>query len=391
MRTEPGTVAHFKLGAYLPLTENWIHGQLSNLRRWKPVVYCSSRENADAFPAPVVREFDWGGRRPWALINRVGERLTGVAPAMAAAVLRDRPRLVHAHFGPSGHAALGLSRRFSLPLVTTFYGYDLTRLPEQKPEWRERYAELFARGSLFLVEGRHMRKRLVALGCPAEKAAVQHIGVDLDALPYRPREAAPGTLKVLIAAGFTEKKGIPYAFEALGLVRRSRPDLALSVTVIGDSRGSPAEEEEKRKIHAALDASGLKDRTTFLGLLSHARLREAFYAHDLFLSPSVTAKDGDTEGGAPVGIIEAAASGLPVVSTTHCDIPEVLGPAGEGCLAPERDAAALARVIEALAADPSRRRALAEAGRRHVEAEYDVRTLGPRLEEHYDGLVKTDA
>jgi O-antigen/teichoic acid export membrane protein/glycosyltransferase involved in cell wall biosynthesis len=385
-RDGPRRAVHFKLGTFLALTENWIHGQIRHLKRWEPIVYASSRENAAEFPVGRVRTFKrgWG---PWSLLNRAIDRLAGLSPAMAAAIILDRPRVIHAHFGPSGYAALGLSRRFAVPLVTTFYGYDLTQLPEREPIWRERYRSLFDAGDLFLVEGGHMRGRLVALGCPAEKALVHHIGVDVAAIPFRARVPDPsGEIRILAAATFTEKKGLPYAVEAVGLVQRARPDWKLRLTIIGDARGGEADAEEKRKILRAIDDFGLADRVALLGFQPQSVLHEQFQKHHIFLSPSVTARDGNTEGGAPVSIIEASASGMPVVATRHCDIPEVVVDGVTGLLAPERDAEALAAALERLVGDPALWARLGLAGRRHIENEYDLAKLGPRLEEAYDAV-----
>jgi colanic acid/amylovoran biosynthesis glycosyltransferase len=384
-RSSPKRAVHFKLGAFLSLTENWIHGQIRHLKRWEPIVYASSRENAAQFPVGRVRTFDRDGWGPWSLFNRASNRLAGLSPAMAAAIILDRPRVIHAHFGPSGYAALGLSKRFAVPLVTTFYGYDLTQLPEREPVWRERYRSLFNAGDLFLVEGGHMRGRLVALGCPAEKAVVHHIGVDVAAIPFQAREPdASGEVRILCAATFTEKKGLPYAVEAVGIVQSAHPDWKLRLTIVGDARGTEADAEEKRRILRAIDEHGLGGQVSLLGFRPQAELHDQFYKHHIFLSPSVTARDGNTEGGAPVSIIEASASGMPIVATTHCDIPEVVVDGVTGFLAPERDPQALAAKLELLCGSPSLWAELGLAGRRHIEKEYDSATLGPRLEEAYD-------
>jgi colanic acid/amylovoran biosynthesis glycosyltransferase len=107
------------------------------------------------------------------------------------------------------------------------------------------------------------------------------------------------------------------------------------------------------------------------------------YRHHIFLQPSVTASDGDTEGGAPVSIIEMMATGMPVVSTRHCDIPEVLGPELSDLLAPERDSAALADIIQSLCGDPGRWRAIAEYARHRIETEYNREVQAHRLIRHY--------
>ena len=120
---------------------------------------------------------------------------------------------------------------------------------------------------------------------------------------------------------------------------------------------------------------------------SHQTMLKESYNHHLFLQPSVTANDGDTEGGAPVAIIEMLATGMPVVATTHCDIPEVTGPAFAHLLAPERNAAKLAACIQSLLDEPDSWSDLASEGRKHVEQEYHRLRQAERLTDHYNGIL----
>ena len=111
-------------------------------------------------------------------------------------------------------------------------------------------------------------------------------------------------LRVLIAGSFREKKGIPYALEALG---RLQQEIPLEITIIGDA--SERGEAEKLQILDTIKTHNLWPKTRMLGYQPHAILLEEAYRHHIFLSPSVTASDGDTEGGLPVSIIEMAATG----------------------------------------------------------------------------------
>ncbi|MCZ6786716.1 MAG: glycosyltransferase, partial [Planctomycetota bacterium] len=92
-------------------------------------------------------------------------------------------------------------------------------------------------------------------------------------------------------------------------------------------------------------------------------------------------------GGAPVSIIEASATAMPVLSTTHCDIPEVVIDGETGVLAPERDVGALAAGLERLVARSDDWKRLGEAARRRMDAEFDVRSQAARLAALYRELV----
>jgi colanic acid/amylovoran biosynthesis glycosyltransferase len=290
---------------------------------------------------------------------------------------------MHSHFGNIGWADQGAVEKLGIRHVTTFYGLDVNRLPVSDARWRARYVELFGSVDRVLCEGPHMARCLLDLGCPEEKITVQHLGVNLSEIDFAPRNWAPGEpLRVLIAATFREKKGIPYAIEALGALRN---EVDLEITIIGDATTEARSLEEKGRILETLAQCGLQERTRLLGFRPHRELLEQAYRHHIFLSPSVTASDGDTEGGAPVTIIELAASGMPIVSTRHCDIPNVLPK--EMPLAEERDVDGLVRILRSWIGSAGGWEPQLLEARRHVERNFDSRIQGQRLGEIYSQTI----
>jgi colanic acid/amylovoran biosynthesis glycosyltransferase len=103
----------------------------------------------------------------------------------------------------------------------------------------------------------------------------------------------------------------------------------------------------------------------------------------------VTASDGDTEGGAPVSLIEMAATGMPIVSTTHCDIPEVIKPGITGLLAPEKDVEALVNHLRWYINHSAEWGSLLDAGRKHIETNYDAKLQGQKLAAIYQDIAKS--
>jgi colanic acid/amylovoran biosynthesis glycosyltransferase len=124
-----------------------------------------------------------------------------------------------------------------------------------------------------------------------------------------------------------------------------------------------------------------------LGYQPHQCFLEELDRAHLFLAPSVTAGDGDTEGGAPTVLLEAQAAGLPVLATWHADIPEVVRDGETGFLVPERDSAALAEKLIYLAEHPELWPVLGAAGRRHMETNYNIRCETHKLENVYEELA----
>lgn len=369
---------------YLFATGSWIYSQLMHLTRHHPIVLTDRTENREVFPFREVYAYNeiHPLRQTFFCLKR--GRLGGGREPYFESILRRRgARLIHSHFGYVGWWMLEPKRRLGLPMATSFYGADASRLPRD-PVWRARYEQLFADGELFLAEGEAMRRTLAELGCPRERIVVQHLGVAVDEFPFAVRRPDPsGVVKVLVAATFREKKGIPDALRAVERLRAHHG--RLQVTLIGDSMGAAGDEEEKRTI---LELVGrLEGIVRWVGFQPYPVFRRSLMDHHLFLSPSCTGRDGDTEGGAPVTLIEAQATGMPVISTRHCDIPEVVVDGSTGHLSAERDVEAIAASLERLITAPQVWEAMGTAARAHIEKDYNVRTQVTRLEGLYERLV----
>ena len=175
-----------------------------------------------------------------------------------------------------------------------------------------------------------------------------------------------------------EKKGLVYGLRAVHRVLDRYP--GLRVRMVGDGPLRP-------EIETEIEALGMGDRVDLLGLQPHAACLEELHRATVLLHPSVTAGDGDTEGGAPVALIEAMASGLPVVSSLHADIPTIVPHEKCGLLFRERDVEGLAEGLDAILGSEELRDEMGREGRAHVEANHDRRVLGGRLEGIYDRVV----
>jgi colanic acid/amylovoran biosynthesis glycosyltransferase len=378
----PLSVVH-SMGAWLPRTMAWMHIQITSLPAdIRSAVMCDEIVNLDSFP---FTDLHCSVGPVWARLaarsHRV--RLWRRSRDFRRVVREHQAQLIHSHFGPEGYRNLVDAAAVGVRHVVSFYGFDVGKLPHIDPAWRGHYQEMFAAVDRVLCEGPHFASRLADLGCPPEKLTVQRLGVRLDEIPFRPRRWQPGTpLRVLVAASFTEKKGIPDALAAAARLGRTIP---VEVTIVGDARGNAENQAEKRRIVEAIAASGLPVR--MLGFQPHSVLHTEAASHHVFLSPSVTATDGDTEGGAPVTIIEMSASGMMVVSTTHCDIPGVIQHGVTGLLAPERAPDVLADHLRWLVDHPDRWADLAAAGRRHIEGGFDGARQGQRLADLYRTVV----
>lgn len=285
---------------------------------------------------------------------------------------RGRYDALLCHFGPNGRRMAQL-RRVGLvhgKIATVFHGYDMSRyLITAGPRAYER---LFQEGDLFLPVSEFWRSRLIALGCPPEKIGVHHMGIDLAKFPAPERHRAHGgdTVRILTVARLVEKKGVEYAIRAVAALK-GMTERRVKYRILGDG---PLRGELERLVREL----GAADVVRLEGEMNQAGVRDAMHDSDIFVAPSVVAEDGDMEG-VPVSIMEAMACGLPVASTFHSGIPELVRDGVTGFLVRERDARTLSFALARLVDDALLRRRMGMAGRRAVGRGYDLDDLNDRL------------
>jgi colanic acid/amylovoran biosynthesis glycosyltransferase len=219
--------------------------------------------------------------------------------------------------------------------------------------------------------------RLRDAGCPPDRITVHHTGIQLRDHAFRARTLPADRPVRLVSVGrLVEKKGIADALEVVAtLAREGRP---VEYHVIGDGPLRGALEEQARGCPRGV--------VTFHGALLPAEVRSALDRMDVLLAPHVTAADGDEEG-IPNVLKEAMALGLPVVTTAHSGIPELVTDGRTGFVAPERDVAGLVRGTLALLDGTERWASITVAARAAVERGFDIDRLNDRLVGIYETLA----
>ncbi len=282
------------------------------------------------------------------------------------------------HYGPTGDLACRLRQAGLIRgrIVTVFHGFDMTR--HLKTHGPTAYDRLFREGDLFLPISNHWRKKLIELGCPPDKTIVHHMGIDPRKLTYASRtRSQSGPTNLLSIARLVEKKGLEYSIRAVAkLIAQGRP---LNYVILGDGPLRPALQE-------LVNSLDMQRHITLPGAQPHDKVQDCLEQSHILLAPSVTAEDGDQEG-IPVVIMEAMAMGLPVISTHHSGIPELVHDGTSGYLIPERDEDALSHALAQLLDQPETWPALGKQGRAMVEREFDNHTLNHRLHDLLTELV----
>lgn len=295
---------------------------------------------------------------------------------------KEPPAIVHAHFAQVGCEVMDLAKKRDLPLVTSFYGADYERLPYKWPKFLTKYQRLFEHSKLLLCEGEHGAAILSGMGCPASKIRVAPLGIEIGNIPFHVREKLPGHLNLLQAATFVEKKGYLTTLEAFRLALRNCPNLHLTIA------GEPVDKKLVKKMRLYIAEYQLENHVAWLNFVDTRQFHQFLKGLDAFIHPSCYAADRDCEGGAPIVLLDAQATGLPVIATTHCDIPSEVLHERTGLLAPEGDATTLAEHIRRFYfMENSEYQQFSRNARGHVEQNFNVKNTAQKLRTLYETLI----
>ena len=358
-------------------TETYIRSQAEAVSRYRSHYVCLHRVVGLDLPEDRVVVLNRGGR-----VGRAREAVFewfGVSPSLVNAVRRLRPVVIHAHTGADGAMALPLARRLRLPLVVTFHGFDATASEEAVRRRGRRYQAFLRRREALKREARLLiacseftRRCMLAQGYPAEKIVVHYLGIDTQR--FRPDPQASREPVVFFAGRLIEKKGLTYLIDAMRQVQARIPGVELVIGGAGPLRADLERQAREQGV-----------RARFVGRLTPDEVRAWLQRAQLFCMPSVTAGDGDAEG-LPIVMLEAMASGTPVVGSTSAGIPEAITHGTTGLLAPERDSATLAAHIEALLTDAALWQRMSTAAVHGTRERFDLHRQTATLEELYDSV-----
>jgi len=301
---------------------------------------------------------------------------------LARAVVRDvDATIVHGHWVLPGGAIAAWAAR-GRPVVVSLHGSDVY-LAERTRITRAIARHVLGRARSVIACSDDLRERGIALGARSARSVTVPYGVDADR--FRPDASAGARLRqrwqigegeiVVFSAGrFVRKKGFEYLIDAVASLGASAMPIRLVLAGAGDL---------ERELRGRIAAQGIGDRVLLPGIVPHDEMAAALAAADIVAIPSIRDESGNVDG-LPNTLLEALASGTPVVATTAGGIPSVVERDRTGLLVPERDSAALASAIRMLAGDPARRAALGAAGRARMITRASWAGVAERIEEAYD-------
>ncbi len=384
--------------SYLPQTENWAYNLISNLPEsqihiaaknyLKNNFYHQEFHFADNY----FDEFDQLNRRLGKLsFSNILKKITikaipflfgSVEQAFINYGRKNEIQLVHAHFANVGWEFRNIATKLNVPFVISFYGWDYEKLPYTQPIFQDHFKTLFKIADAFICEGHHGASILEKYGCPKEKIFVVRLGVQPVGIELVKRTKSQNSLKLVQIASFTEKKGHQYALEAVAKIIKECPNIEL--TIIGNDN----EPMRREKVEQQITSLGLEQQVRILPPIDYKNLYKTLADYDVFIHPSCYAEDRDCEGGAPVVLLDAQATGMPVIATTHCDIPDEVIHEKTGLLSEEKNVELLSGNLKAFyKMNNEDYQRYAKNARNHVERNYDVSKNAIELRRIYDEIL----
>jgi glycosyltransferase involved in cell wall biosynthesis len=326
---------------------------------------------------------------PSSFIDRVRwkvSRSLGTVPRSAIKRLdKQRPSLMHVHFGVDAVKVWPMTQALDLPMLVTLHGYDINIDPAwweaghggaEMRNYPTKLLHLAAhRRVRFIAVSDAIRRRAISYGIPEDKITVLYIGVDTSKFIPTGRSVAERAPRVLFVGRLAEKKGCEYLIRAFAKVEKVVPDARLILVGDGDLR------DRLQRLSLELGVSA-----EFLGALPATGVLQQLHLARALCLPSVTAANGDAEGFGMV-LLEAQASGVPVVTSALGGSSEGISEGITGFGFKERDVEALAAHLARVLTNDALAESLSLAGPKFVSERFSLPACTAALERLYDEVA----
>jgi glycosyltransferase involved in cell wall biosynthesis len=303
--------------------------------------------------------------------------LQGACRALKRTADRLKPDIIHAHWAVPNGLAAGLTR-LETPFGIGLHGSDV--FMAEKPPIRPLVAMALNRSSFLTGCSPELVDRICDIGFEKSRSTVIPYGVDVEKfcpesdrrLVWRDRLGIPRDATVALTVGrMVTKKGFHVLLPALERVLVESPD----THVVFAGQGDRLQEFETA-------AAAVSDRTHFPGVILRDTLPDLYRTADLFVLPAVHDPKGNVDG-LPNVILEAMATGLPIIASEISGIPLAVGHGIEGLLVPEQDQQALEEALLTLLGDSVLRQRMGRASRMKAETDLTWDSVSRRYRNSY--------
>lgn len=278
--------------------------------------------------------------------------------ALIRSFKKQKIKLVLAEYGTTGVSVLRVCKFLKLPLIPIFHGYDAS-VTHLLVNYKKTYLELFEYSERIVVVSNKILKTLVKLGCDKTKIVVTPCAPHNRFFEITPNFDVP----LFIGVGrFVDKKAPYYTILAFKKVLEYYPKAKLVLAGNGPLYNTCENLIKYFKIEDNIELPGV---ITPKKLASYFKIALAFVQH------SIVGKNGDSEG-TPVAILEASAAGLPVISTLHAGIPDVIIEGKTGFLVPEHDVEKMAEKMMVFLNDLDKAKKMGSEGKLFIRNHFSM-------------------
>ncbi len=304
--------------------------------------------------------------------NKLNSKFDFLEHALINSLKKEKVDCVLAEYGPTACATLKVVQHLKIPMVVHFHGYDAS-IKKVLADYKEPYKKVFDYAKSVIAVSDKMKETLINAGCPCDKIIISVYGPDPVFFNNHPLYH---TQQFIAVGRFVEKKAPSLTIRAFEKVADKYPNATL--VMAGDG-------ELLNDCKKSVSDLGLEKKVIFKRIQSSAEIQTLMEGAIAFVQHSVTAPNGDSEG-TPVAILEAQAAALPVISTYHAGIPDVVSHNETGLLADELDVDGMAENMMKILREENLAKKLGEAGRKRIAENF---TLEKHLKEIESVIVKT--
>jgi colanic acid/amylovoran biosynthesis glycosyltransferase len=309
----------------------------------------------------------------WLLVFRKKSALdkNQLINAIQSYLIKRKIKVIICEYGPSGVSIMHIAQKLNIPLIVHFHGYDAYR-NDVLTFYREEYKELFLIAKQIIVVSRHMYNQLIQLGCEKIKLTLLTYGIDTTIFKFSNQKKS--NLTFISCGRFVEKKAPLITIRAFAKAYNKNKSIRLIMIGDGELLSDAINLTNELHVNKAVEFKGVQSQNIISNLYSNS------FA---FLQHSISTDDHDSEG-TPLSIMEAMSVGLPVISTKHGGILDIIKNGVNGLLVDERDVNGMTEKIELLIQNPELAREIGKKASEYIQKNYDINMYIKKLSDIVD-------
>jgi len=389
-------VAHIST-TYLKLSESYIYSFIKNHKSYDPFVVTEELINAPAFPTKKVYEIQKPPLKA-RIVNQIYRERFFRKKSLESFYLKhlekEYPSIIMCHYGPTGVYSLPFRKVLGIPVVTYFYGLDLSfsRLEKVMGKtggrfsiplfsrgnyWRDALMYLFRHGDFFVVPSNQAAMRLIDLGAPKEKVRVVNFGVDLESVKPAEKDTSSEDFKVAMVLSLEENRGFESSLDAFKVLAGEIP--SFQVDIYGDG-------SKRREFMERVAVLGISKSVQIISDYPYNRFLDNIGKYKVFLNPVAVANVDAMEGWVNYSMMQAMSVGVVPVAT-HVVGAELIDPGETGYFIRQNDADDIVEKLELLYKDKKKMVSMSENAKERIELYFNATKQTAKLEKIFDDAI----